>query len=461
MSTSSPPPAPAPAPTTTARKVPPPCWTHDETLALIEAYRERWLSLRRGYLRSSDWDAVATAVSRRCRLVTPSKSSAQCRHKIEKLRQRYRAEKQRSLSFPGKFFSSWVFFGNLDFIDEGSTSAVGSNQDADPAGGFRVKTLADRKLVRLGFVGSKNCGNIDGISNPNADLGHDVDDGINDGGGFRPKVLGDRNSIPLGFIGSKNYGKFDGNSNPKLDFDHDIDVGSGFPLKSLGDRSSVPPGFRAKNYGKIDVNFESYLDFDHEVDDGIDAVRGVHGKTLRSSVPLRFRPKNYSGFNGNSDPNVDFDHNFEDGIDSSGGFGVKTPGNWHSVPPGFRSKNYRNIDGNSNSNLNSSILNGCSSSSRLKFAKKSGGGGGGGGVKRGMVDPIVEMVSSIRLLGEYFVKMEKMKMEMAMEIEKMRMEMEMKRNEVLLESQRQIVDAFLKAFLEKKKKVKIMVSPDS
>jgi hypothetical protein len=46
---------------------------------------------------------------------------------------------------------------------------------------------------------------------------------------------------------------------------------------------------------------------------------------------------------------------------------------------------------------------------------------------------------------------------MAMEIEKMRMEMGLKHNQMILESQQQIVDALAKAMLEKKKRRKVEV----
>lgn len=61
------------------------------------------------------------------------------------------------------------------------------------------------------------------------------------------------------------------------------------------------------------------------------------------------------------------------------------------------------------------------------------------------------MASSIKLLGDGFMKMEKMKIDMAREIERMRMETEMKRNQLILESQKQIVDAFLKGLIETRK----------
>jgi hypothetical protein len=80
------------------RRLPPPCWTHEETLALIEAYRDKWEALKKGNLRAADWDEVAGAVTARCgRFPTATyKSGVQCRHKIEKLRKRYRAERSRS-----------------------------------------------------------------------------------------------------------------------------------------------------------------------------------------------------------------------------------------------------------------------------------------------------------------------------------------------------------------------------
>ncbi|GJS31926.1 hypothetical protein Tco_0492546, partial [Tanacetum coccineum] len=66
-------------------------------------------------------------------------------------------------------------------------------------------------------------------------------------------------------------------------------------------------------------------------------------------------------------------------------------------------------------------------------------------------DPLGKLVSSIKVLADGFVKMEKMKMDMVREIETMRMEAEMKRNEMFLESQRQMVAAFVKGLAENKK----------
>ncbi|KAF9625419.1 hypothetical protein IFM89_022577 [Coptis chinensis] len=130
-------PAPSPSPTPKPpRRVPPPCWTHDETLALIESYHEKWYILRRGNLKAVHWQEVADSVARRCRFTIPTKTSIQCRHKIEKLRKRYRTEKQRLSSLPNnnKFSSSWVFFKKMDNMEKGPLSTT-----AEAAPAVKVK----------------------------------------------------------------------------------------------------------------------------------------------------------------------------------------------------------------------------------------------------------------------------------------------------------------------------------
>ncbi|KAF5192592.1 Alcohol dehydrogenase transcription factor Myb/SANT-like family protein [Thalictrum thalictroides] len=77
------------------KKIPPIPWAHIETVNLIEAYQEKWYSLKRGQLKASQWEEVASDVAARCGFKELSKSATQCRHKMEKLRKRYRTEKQR------------------------------------------------------------------------------------------------------------------------------------------------------------------------------------------------------------------------------------------------------------------------------------------------------------------------------------------------------------------------------
>ncbi|KAK2970370.1 hypothetical protein RJ640_012950 [Escallonia rubra] len=425
------------------RKFPPPCWTQEEALSLIEAYRERWYELRRGYLRTADWDAVAAAVGVRCPGASPAKTSAQCRHKMEKLRQRYRAEKQRALSYPGRFFSSWFFFESMDAMENGS-SAGGPNQEPgdqpDSGNPPRIKAVTGQSMI----LSSKNSKKADG-SNQNLDF---EDEGMDPEGGFRPKSVGERNSLPFG-IRVKRSSRTDVKPSPNyayrvpngyssyLDYGSDedaddaMDYGGGFRLKTPLDGNSAPPAFRAQKVGKNVKNLAPNFNSDH-----------VGGGGFRGKIPvdqdLGFRPKKFNKIGSRVNADLDWEEGAYDGIDANGEFWVKMPSERNSVPPGFRAKYGGKTERNSNPNLDSRGMNGFSSKN------------GGEGVKRGR-GSIAEMVSSIKLLGEGFVKMEKMKMEMAMEIEKMRAEMEMKRNQLLLESQQQIVDAFVKGLVESKK----------
>ncbi|KAK6937647.1 Myb/SANT-like DNA-binding domain 4 [Dillenia turbinata] len=124
FSSSSPPPLPDPpnpkpllSSTTLSppKKLQPLPWTHLETINLIQAYQEKWYSLKRGQLKASQWEEVAVTVAARCGYDDPSasKSATQCRHKIEKLRKRYRSEKSRV--FPSK----WAYFDLMDRLERG------------------------------------------------------------------------------------------------------------------------------------------------------------------------------------------------------------------------------------------------------------------------------------------------------------------------------------------------------
>lgn len=196
----------------------------------------------------------------------------------------------------------------------------------------------------------------------------------------------------------KNFGNAFGNSRSGFDASDELN------MKSLGDESSMPPRIRMKRTGRIDGKLSRGV--------GFDMVNNDHGDS-------------------------------KDGL-------------W--VPMGARKKYVGNLE----SELHSKGLNGLYSSSKMGFEKKVGGGGDGiGEGKRGR-NAIDEMVSAIKMLGEGFMKMENMKMDMAREIEKNRMEMEVKRNEMILESQRQIIDALAKGLLENKsKKLKITAAPET
>ncbi|XP_023759231.1 uncharacterized protein LOC111907662 [Lactuca sativa] len=90
-------------------------WTHQETANLIQAYQEKWYSLKKGPLKASQWEEVAITVAARCGYDEPTKTAKQCRHKIEKLRKRYRAERGK----PRSKATAWNFFKLMDNLEKG------------------------------------------------------------------------------------------------------------------------------------------------------------------------------------------------------------------------------------------------------------------------------------------------------------------------------------------------------
>ncbi|XP_014507127.1 trihelix transcription factor ASIL2 [Vigna radiata var. radiata] len=287
-------PLPLPAPPS-SRRLPPPCWSPDETLALIDAYRDKWYSLGRGNLKATHWQEVADAVAHRCPNASPPKTPVQCRHKMEKLRKRYRTEIQRARSLPvSRFNSSWVHFKLMDSMEKGPSP---------------VK--------------------------------------------------------------------------PEHDSDSDND--------------------------------------DDDNDDDQDLYQEINQNGHTRSLNRLYR----NGFPGSG----------------AGGFRIRIPTGMPPAQPGSGSKIYGKVGNQKFSpNLNQNP------SPNSNFGKKR---------ER---DPVGEVVAAIKVLGDGFVRMEHMKMEMAREMETMRMEMEMKRTEMILESQQRIVEAFAKAVSEKKK-AKTVSSP--
>ncbi|KAK3021646.1 hypothetical protein RJ639_046370 [Escallonia herrerae] len=96
-----------------SKKIPPLPWTHQETISLIQAYQDKWYSLKRGQLKANQWEEVAVAVAARCGYDESSKSAIQCRHKIEKLRKRYRADRLKPHP------NSWPYFEPMDRLERG------------------------------------------------------------------------------------------------------------------------------------------------------------------------------------------------------------------------------------------------------------------------------------------------------------------------------------------------------
>ncbi|XP_071693677.1 uncharacterized protein [Rutidosis leptorrhynchoides] len=347
------------------RRFPPPCWTQDEALALIQAYRDRWYALRRGYLRTADWDAVAEDLGRISPGASPPKTSAQCRHKMEKLRQRYRAEKQRALAVPdGRFISTWLYFDAMDSMENnGSVNGINSGEDT-PSGNLKIVNYKSNNQSGLG-----------------------MDSGLNPGRGIRFKpALFDNNSV------------------------------------TVASRSNHVRVSHSPNYLQ-EEDEEEEENNDNEFDDG---------------YYIQTPPVN---------KNLGKGHKF---VSQSYGTRLQSPDNVNYHDSGVRARKFSKT-GSSNLNSNQSYLNERS----LYGERLDRNASDRRGVKRDSSDSsdsIGQIVSSIKVLADGFVKMEKMKMDMVKEIEKMRMEADLKRNELLLESQKQIVEAFVKGLSHDKRR---------
>ncbi|KAH7388461.1 hypothetical protein KP509_16G077000 [Ceratopteris richardii] len=97
-------------------------WSELETIHLIAAYQEKWYLLKRGQLKARHWEEIANNVFLRTGSDEPSKSSVQCRHKLEKLRKKYKIEKQLEEE-RGPGASSWPFFEHMDAMERGKSIA--------------------------------------------------------------------------------------------------------------------------------------------------------------------------------------------------------------------------------------------------------------------------------------------------------------------------------------------------
>nr|GLL25615.1 trihelix transcription factor ASIL2-like [Ipomoea trifida] len=308
-----------------SRRLPPPCWSHEETIALIDAYRDKWYSLRRGNLRANHWQEVADDVAVRCPVDSP-KTAVQCRHKMEKLRKRYRAEIQRAAPYGGvrshRYCSSWVLFKLMDAMERGTNAAAAASPPPD-----EEELEDDAEDIKQNSV--KHIGDIYSQNNLNSNKRSSFQGSMTNGGtGVRIRIP----TLPM----AKPYSKFDEiltqNPNPN-------------PNTSYGSSRML----KGDCFGKKSADLGKRVSGEEEV-----------------------------------------------------------------------------------------------------------------GEKR-KADPIAEMVTAIKALGDGFLKMERMKMELARELEEMKMEMEMKRTEMILESQQRIVEAFANALTEKNnnnKKTKRMPTPE-
>ncbi|KAF8099718.1 hypothetical protein N665_0238s0046 [Sinapis alba] len=153
-------------PAKSSRRLPPPCWSLEETIALIDGYRDKWYALSRGNLKANHWEEVAEAVAATCPGVTPRKTAVQCRHKMEKLRQRYRTEIQRARSVPvARFVSSWVHYKRMEAMENRPETKPDDeeNDDDDARYGFSGGRTTPRFFNRNGGGGGSGSSSGGGI----------------------------------------------------------------------------------------------------------------------------------------------------------------------------------------------------------------------------------------------------------------------------------------------------------
>lgn len=256
------------------------------------------------------------------------------------------------------------------------------------------------------------------------------------------------NGGSISAVGS-NEGKQTNNSNMNNNYS------SVLLIKSVGDRSLVDPGTKTKNskmgFDPIPLNlgfrgnFPSKIEASYKnpnvglayLDDGND----VDKPDFRSGAEFRIsfeekivnpilKVKKLGKIPGDYSANYGANQNYANELNEE-------------LPPGFRVKGKMNT----NPNLFNFNVNPWAKDTVRCEMNTNVFSSGGRGMKRERGD-IDEIVSSIKFLGEGFLRMEKMKMDMAWEMEKTRMEMELKRNELILESQTRILDAFKNIFSE-------------
>ncbi|EFJ35405.1 hypothetical protein SELMODRAFT_438363 [Selaginella moellendorffii] len=101
-------------------------WTDAATDVLIDVFEEKWNSLRRGNLKAKNWDEVGAELGNRCGV---PKTGDQCRHKIEKLRGKFRQEKVVAVLGQSKW--PWYDRLNMMFGGGGGGAAGGGGNNAN------------------------------------------------------------------------------------------------------------------------------------------------------------------------------------------------------------------------------------------------------------------------------------------------------------------------------------------
>ncbi|CAL1374761.1 unnamed protein product [Linum trigynum] len=95
------------------------CWSEGATDTLIEAWGDRYVSVKGGNLRQKDWKEVADEVNSR-RSGGSKKTDIQCKNRIDTLKKKYKVEKAKPPP------SKWQFYRRLDSLISSATTASGA-----------------------------------------------------------------------------------------------------------------------------------------------------------------------------------------------------------------------------------------------------------------------------------------------------------------------------------------------
>lgn len=203
---------------------------------------------------------------------------------------------------------------------------------------------------------------------------------------------------------------------------------------------------------------EDYAAYKSSYDPRRDFNREYNRNGLRIKIPGNSNSTSGSGFRsmkrnfGDYDENPNPSYGYKQKYGNINNFSSPSPPQFDE---GMRYATRVVTNGGNNGSAGSSGMNSLNVNSMMMMKnKKKKTGLGKRDKEEREDDAAMEMVEAIRMLGEGFVRMEKMKMEMMRETERMRMEMEMKRTEMILESQHRIVEAFAKGWAESMKSKK-------
>ncbi|XP_021720416.1 trihelix transcription factor ASIL2-like [Chenopodium quinoa] len=114
------------------------CWSEGATSVLIDAWGERYMELSRGNLKQKHWKEVADIVSSREDFTKVPKTDIQCKNRIDTVKKKYKAEKQKVASGCGP--SRWPFFDRLDRLI--GPAAATPNSAKGPGSGLGPLTTA-------------------------------------------------------------------------------------------------------------------------------------------------------------------------------------------------------------------------------------------------------------------------------------------------------------------------------